>query len=104
MPVECCSSPAVTDVAGVRFHTSLHCSDLPRSIEFYRLLLGLEPSKLRPDYAKFDMADPPLVLTLMPGRPAAGGIVNHFGLRVQDSETLVGIQERLERGGIRTKR
>ncbi|HWB04188.1 MAG TPA: ArsI/CadI family heavy metal resistance metalloenzyme [Verrucomicrobiales bacterium] len=107
MSTACCPAPvapAANETTGAWFHTSLNCSDLKRSIEFYRLLLGLEPVKVRPDYAKFEMMDPPLVLTLMPGRPAPGGIVNHFGLRVQDSETLVKIQERLELGGIRTKR
>src|SRR5262245_11703450 len=97
MPTEtqCCSS-STAETVGTKFHTSLNVSDLARSIAFYRLLLGLEPAKQRHDYAKFELEDPPLVLTLMPGRPAAGGILNHFGLRVADSETLVEMQHRLE--------
>ncbi len=104
MPAACCSPAAAPAITGTMFHASLNCADLPRSIAFYRLLLGVEPSKVRPNYAKFDLMEPPLVLTLMPGRPAPGGIVNHFGLRVADAATLVGIQERLELGGIPSKR
>src|SRR5262249_26332846 len=59
---------------------------------------------VRPDYAKFDLADPPLVLSLIPGRPGAGGILNHVGLRVRNAEELVEIQRRLEAAGLHTER
>ena len=58
------------DAALLKFHTSLNVSDLTRSVEFYRALLGVEPAKVRDNYAKFDLAEPPLVLSLIPGRPA----------------------------------
>jgi catechol 2,3-dioxygenase-like lactoylglutathione lyase family enzyme len=87
-----------------KFHASLNVSDLERSIAFYRVLLGVEPAKVRPDYAKFDLAEPPLVLSLIPGRPGAGGNLNHVGLRVRSSEELVEIQQRLEAAGLRTER
>lgn len=89
----------------VKFHTSLNVQDLARAIGFYRLLFGCEPAKQRPDYAKFELSEPPLVLSLIPGRPApGGGGLNHFGLRVTSAETLVETQRRLELGGIRTQR
>ena len=87
-----------------KFHTSLNVADLDRSIAFYRVLLGAEPAKVRPDYAKFDLAEPPLVLSLIPGRPGAGGNLNHVGLRVRSAEELVEIQRRLEAAGLRTER
>jgi catechol 2,3-dioxygenase-like lactoylglutathione lyase family enzyme len=87
-----------------KFHASLNVSDLNRSIAFYRVLLGTEPAKTRPDYAKFELAEPPLVLSLIPGRPAAGGHLNHVGLRVRNGEELVEIQRRLEAAGLHTER
>jgi catechol 2,3-dioxygenase-like lactoylglutathione lyase family enzyme len=57
------------DAALVRFHASPNVSDLGRSIAFYRALLGTEPAKVRDHYAKFDLAEPLLVLSLIPGRP-----------------------------------
>ena len=104
MPDTYCSTETVAEHAAAKFHTSLNVTDLARAIDFYRLLLGCEPAKQRRDYAKFELAEPPLVLSLIPGRPAPGGALNHFGLRVPDAETLVGIQRRLELGGIHTKR
>jgi catechol 2,3-dioxygenase-like lactoylglutathione lyase family enzyme len=87
-----------------KFHASLNVEDLDRSIAFYRVLLGAEPAKVRSDYAKFDLAEPPLVLSLIPGRPGAGGNLNHVGLRVRNAEELVEIQRRLEAAGLHTER
>src|SRR4029453_7416651 len=92
------------DEALRKFHASLNVSDLNRSIAFYRALLGTEPAKVRPDYAKFELAEPPLVLSLIPGRPSAGGNLNHVGLRVRTAEELVDIQRRLEAAGLHTER
>jgi hypothetical protein len=47
------------------------------AVAFYCVLLGTEPAKIRADYAKFDISDPPLVLSLIRGQPNAGGHLNH---------------------------
>ena len=86
------------------FHASLNVADLRRSVEFYRVFFGLAPAKQRGDYAKFELPDPPLVLSLIPGRPSPGGSLNHFGLRVADAEALIAIQLRLEAAGMATQR
>ncbi len=33
-------------------HLSLNVADLDRSVQFFRILFGIEPAKLRSDYAK----------------------------------------------------
>src|SRR5215213_3786603 len=89
----------------VRFHISLNVADLTKSVAFFRTLFGAEPAKVRPDYAKFEPADPPLVLSLEPAREVAkGGALNHLGFRMPDAKSLVAMQERLERAGLRTNR
>src|SRR5262245_26027298 len=95
--------PAI-DAALTKFHASLNVSNLDRAVAFYRALLGTEPAKVRPDYAKFDLADPPLVLSLIPGQPKAGGHLNHVGLRVRTADELVEVQRRLEAAGMATQR
>src|SRR5262245_6720826 len=87
-----------------RFHIGLHTSDLDRAVRFYRILLGIEPAKHYPDYAKFEVAVPPLVLALYPSPQEAGGALNHIGLRLPDSAALVAVQQRLEEAGIATQR
>jgi catechol 2,3-dioxygenase-like lactoylglutathione lyase family enzyme len=97
-------SLALTVAPAIRFHLSLNVSNLSRSIDFYRILFGIEPAKRRPDYAKFELEDPPVVLSLEPTPRAPGGPLNHLGFRVPDSQTLVAMQERLERAGISSQR
>jgi catechol 2,3-dioxygenase-like lactoylglutathione lyase family enzyme len=87
-----------------KFHTSLNVSNLARSIAFYRELFGVEPAKAYDDYAKFELADPPLVLSLVPKAPIAGGHLNHAGVRVLSPEELVAAQRRLEQAGFPTRR
>lgn len=88
----------------VRFHLSLNVSDLGKSVAFFRTLFGMEPTKIRPDYAKFEPDQPPLVLSLEPNRPGNGGVLNHVGIRLPDAKALVAVQARLEAAGVRTQR
>ncbi len=91
-------------VPAVRFHLSLNVSDLERSIAFYGVLFGRPPAKCRPDYAKFELDDPPVVLSLEPTPRAAGGPLNHVGFRMPDAAALVAMQRRLETAGVPSKR
>src|SRR5262245_16181924 len=88
----------------IRFHLSLNVADLRRSVDFFRILFGREPAKLRHDYAKFEPDDPPLVLSVEPTPRPTGGPLNHLGFRMPDVPSLVAMQERLERAGIRSQR
>jgi catechol 2,3-dioxygenase-like lactoylglutathione lyase family enzyme len=60
------------------FHVSLEVSDVAKAVESYRKILGIEPAKLHPEYAKFEIADPPVILSLLPGEP---GRLSHLGIR-----------------------
>jgi catechol 2,3-dioxygenase-like lactoylglutathione lyase family enzyme len=95
---------ALPTAPAIRFHLSLNVSNLARSLAFYRILFGTEAAKLRADYVKFELDDPPLVLSLEPTARAIGGPLNHLGFRLADAATLVAMQERLERAGIRSQR
>lgn len=87
-----------------RFHLSIDVSDIGRSVDFFRLLFGCDPAKVKPDYAKFEPVDPALVLSLEKRPSVSPGRLNHAGIRVQNAEQLVAIQRRLEEGGVRTVR
>ncbi|HVX12290.1 MAG TPA: ArsI/CadI family heavy metal resistance metalloenzyme [Pirellulales bacterium] len=91
--------------AGVtKFHLSLNVNDLERSVRFLQALLGAPPAKRRHDYAKFEIDDPPLVLSLEPHGFSGRGALNHVGFRMPDSAALVAAQRRLETAGISTQR
>ena len=61
------------------FHVALYVSDLQAAIARYRKVFGQEPAKVKHDYAKFEIADPPVILSLnVGGEP---GTVSHLGIR-----------------------
>jgi catechol 2,3-dioxygenase-like lactoylglutathione lyase family enzyme len=95
---------ALPVAAAVRFHLSLNVADLARSVAFYRTLFNRQPAKRRDDYAKFEVNDPPLVLSLEPAGHGSGGALNHLGFRLPDSTALVAMQQRLELAGVRSQR
>src|SRR5882724_3254334 len=61
------------------FHVALYVRDLDAAIARYRKLLGQEPAKVRHDYAKFEITDPPVILSLNTG--GEPGTVSHLGIR-----------------------
>jgi catechol 2,3-dioxygenase-like lactoylglutathione lyase family enzyme len=86
-----------------RFTIALSVSDVPRSMRFYRTLLQRGPVSHDVNAAVFEVDDPPLRLRLISGsRPS--GTVNHLGLRLPDSPSLVAVQRRLEENGFATQR
>jgi catechol 2,3-dioxygenase-like lactoylglutathione lyase family enzyme len=68
------------------FHVALSVKDLPAAIEHYKKILGIEPAKVKPDYAKFEIADPPVILSLNPG--GEPGKVLHLGIRYPETEQV----------------
>jgi len=61
------------------FHVAISVNDLPTAVEYYKKILGIAPAKVKPDYAKFEIVDPPVILSLNPGGDP--GKVLHLGIR-----------------------
>ena len=84
-----------------RVQLALNVSDLDAAIAFYGRLFATEPAKVRPGYANFAIAEPPLKLVLIEN-PGSGGSVNHLGVEVEDSQTVHAEIERLTAEGLFT--
>jgi catechol 2,3-dioxygenase-like lactoylglutathione lyase family enzyme len=82
-----------------RVQLALNVNDLEESIAFYTKLFGIEPAKVRPGYANFAVADPPLKLILMEN-PGQGGSLNHLGVEVPGTDAVDAEQTRLAEAGL----
>jgi catechol 2,3-dioxygenase-like lactoylglutathione lyase family enzyme len=82
-----------------RVQLALNVNDLAESITFYSRLFGAEPAKVRPGYANFAIAEPPLKLVLLEN-PGQGGSLNHLGVEVADTDTMEAAQARLAEAGL----
>src|SRR5262249_9120792 len=68
------------------FHVAISVKDLPIAIERYTRMLGIEPAKVKPNYAKFELADPPAIISLnLGGEPCT---VSHLGIRYADTDAV----------------
>ena len=82
-----------------RVQLALNVDNLAESIAFYSKLFGTEPAKLRPGYANFAIAEPPLKLVQLEN-PGHGGSLNHLGVEVADTDTVDAEQTRLAEAGL----
>lgn len=74
-----------------------------RSINFYKKMLGLEPSKVRTGYAKFDVQHPPLNLTLNEHSFNERGALSHLGIQVASTADVLRMRERWAEAGLVTR-
>jgi len=86
----------------LKAHVALNTPHFEESVRFYRAFLGLEPAKLKPGYAKFDVAEPPLNLTLNASTTSCLGALNHLGIQVASTEAVEEAKRRVEAAGLAT--
>ena len=88
-------------MAVIRPHLALNVTDVEQSIPFYRALFGTEATKVRPGYAKFEIAEPALNLTLNEGdRDENLGAFNHAGIQVESTDDVLLARARLVEAGL----
>jgi catechol 2,3-dioxygenase-like lactoylglutathione lyase family enzyme len=84
-----------------RVQLALNVTDLDAAVDFYSKLFATSPAKVRPGYANFAVADPPLKLILIAGH-GAGGTLNHLGVEVESTELVAAAHQRLSADGLPT--
>ncbi len=90
-------------VQALKAHLALNVRSVERSIEFYKKMLGIEPSKVRTGYAKFDVQNPPLNLTLNESPFAERGALSHLGIQVASTEDVLAMREKWAEAGLVTR-
>ena len=90
-------------VVALKAHLALNVRSVESSIEFYRKLLGIDPSKVRSGYAKFDVQNPPLNLTLNEGLVNERGALSHLGIQVASTDDVLATRQRWSEAGLITR-
>lgn len=87
----------------LKVHVALNVNNLEESVSFYSAMFGLGPVKLKPGYAKFDLSEPALNLTLnYVGPVSQQGALNHLGIQVSSTDAVIAAKERLSKAGLAT--
>lgn len=84
-----------------RVQLALNVADLDEAIAFYSRLFATEPAKVRPGYANFAVAEPPLKLVLIEGHGEPGSL-NHLGVEVDSTDEVAAASRRLADAGLAT--
>ena len=87
-------------VQAIKAHVAVNVKDVNASIEFYRKLFGIEPSKVRTGYAKFDVANPPLNFTLNEHAGAERGALSHLGIQVGSTADVMAVRRSWQEKGL----
>jgi catechol 2,3-dioxygenase-like lactoylglutathione lyase family enzyme len=89
-------------VRALKAHLALNVKNVEKSLEFYRKMLGLEPVKVRRGYAKFDVQNPPLNLTLNEVPFKERGALSHLGIQLTSTEDVLAMRRTWAERGLTT--
>jgi catechol 2,3-dioxygenase-like lactoylglutathione lyase family enzyme len=90
-------------VQALKAHLALNVRNVETSLAFYRKLLGIEPSKVRTGYAKFDVQNPPLNLTLNESSFHERGALSHLGIQVASTADVLAMRDKWAHEGLLTR-
>ena len=91
------------EVSALKAHLALKVKSVEQSIQFYRKMFGIEPSKVRTGYAKFDVQNPPLNFTLNEGAFADRGALSHLGIQVRSTADVLATRQKWNDAGLLTR-
>lgn len=84
----------------LKAHLAINVKNVNQSIEFYRKMFGIEPSKVRTGYAKFDVQTPPLNFTLNQVPFNNSGALSHMGIQVSSTADVLALRQKWADAGL----
>ena len=71
-----------------RMHVSLYVSDIHKTVDFYSTFFGMEPVKIKADYAKYILEKPSLIISFVENKERVQQNFGHLGFQVESLEDL----------------
>jgi catechol 2,3-dioxygenase-like lactoylglutathione lyase family enzyme len=91
-------------ITALKAHIGINVRNVETSIAFYKKMLGIEPSKVRTGYAKFDVQNPPLNLTLNEHAELKdSGALSHLGIQLASTDDVLAYRDRWSAAGLETR-
>ena len=90
----------MTTINTLKAHLALNVNDVDNSLEFYKKMFGIDPSKVRTGYAKFDVQNPPLNLSLNQVPFDGPGALSHLGIQVAETSDVHAMIARWQEVGL----
>ncbi|GEN35691.1 ArsI/CadI family heavy metal resistance metalloenzyme [Aneurinibacillus danicus] len=83
-----------------RMHVAINVRNLEENLKFYRAFFGEEPTKVKENYAKFELNNPPLHFSMNVRPYDNKGALNHLGFQVANTEAVLAMKQRFQDAGI----
>lgn len=77
-----------------RLHIHLSVKDLDKNINYYTTLFGIQPSKVKEDYAKWMLEDPKVNFAISTRSDKVG--LDHLGIQVESDKDLKALQANMK--------
>jgi len=71
-----------------RMHVSLYVSDIAKTVDFYSTFFQTQPTKVKPNYAKFTLEQPSLIISFVENKDRVQQNFGHLGFQVETVEDL----------------
>ena len=71
-----------------KMHVSYYVSDIDKSVSFYNKFFGVEPTKVKTGYAKYELESPSLVISFVMSKEKVRADFGHLGFLVESNEAL----------------
>ncbi|MFD2168423.1 ArsI/CadI family heavy metal resistance metalloenzyme [Tumebacillus lipolyticus] len=84
----------------LRMHLAINVKSLEANLQFYKAFFGAEPTKVKENYAKFELNNPPLHFSMNVCPYENSGALNHLGFQVQGTEQVLAHKARLQAAGL----
>jgi catechol 2,3-dioxygenase-like lactoylglutathione lyase family enzyme len=69
-------------------HVSFYVSDISKSVNFYTSFFGQEPVKVKPNYAKYILEKPSLIISFVENKERVQSNFGHVGFQVETPDEL----------------
>lgn len=77
-----------------RLHVNLKVKSIDESVQFYNAMFGQQPEVIKPDYAKWSVADPSVNFSISLANSEFG--LNHLGIETENEEELQQVYQNIE--------